>query len=162
MAGTAGAAAGGATGAALRDRIIAVAAQRQGVPYALPPHPPETLDCSMYVLLTFEDAGLPFPGNVRTAEQIRLASVPIDAASALPGDLLFFEDRDDPPPDPVAADGLRATHVGISLGADTHQMWNAVASAVSGIDAVQITHSDGPWWTDRFIGARRHPELAGQ
>jgi cell wall-associated NlpC family hydrolase len=158
---TTGEVVGGAAGAALRDRIIAIAAEREGVPYEMPPNPPATLDCSMYVLVTFNEAGLRFPDDVRTAEQIRQACVPVDLGSVEPGDLLFFEHTYEPGTDP-GPDLKLATHVGISLGSGTHRMWNAVESQVTGIDAVQITNVNTPWWTPKLFEARRHPKLAGQ
>jgi hypothetical protein len=41
-------------------------------------------------------------------------------------------------------------------------MWNAVESQVTGIDAVQITNIDTPYWTPKLLEARRHPKLAGE
>lgn len=136
----------------LRDDILNAARARLGVPYGLPPAPGE-LDCSLYVLEAFKAAGIPFPAGVRTAEQIRWASLPITWDEALPGDILFYEGTYDA--GPPSADGHIASHIGISLGAGSGRMLNAVEPTSRETD---IT---GPYWQDRLFDVRRHPALAG-
>src|SRR5205814_1093672 len=82
---------GGAAGA--RERILATAASRKGIPYLMPPDPTgeTSLDCSLFIDLTFRDAGVPFPGGVRTAQQLREACDEIDSSEVQPGDLVFFQ-----------------------------------------------------------------------
>src|SRR3954452_651383 len=99
--------------------VLAKAGSLVGIPYRLDPLPDgvNNLDCSLYVLRVFKEVGLPFPNEIRTAEQTREMCLPISAWSAVqPGDLLFFQrtyDSGEAPGD----DGLLATHVGISEGA---------------------------------------------
>ncbi len=53
-----------------RDRILEAAARRKGIPYRLDP-PPDgvtTLDCSLFVKLTLDEADIALPATVRTAE----------------------------------------------------------------------------------------------
>ena len=134
----------------IRDDILTIAARRQGLPYALPPDPmgQGSIDCSLYVKLTYMDAGIAFAGGVRTAEQIRLACNSIEWSAVLPGDLLFFENTYE------GADG-RATHVGISLGAGTQRMWDAHEPG-----GVQLTDIGTDWWQEKLFEARRAPALA--
>jgi hypothetical protein len=122
------------------------------MPYRL--HPPTVrgdthIDCSLYVILTYEDVGLPFPKGVRTAEQIRQATVKIDWDQVLPGDLLFFEKTYQSTEAP-GPDGRLATHIGISLGAGTRKMWNSKQPVV------EISSLDN--WPTLFE-ARRHPGI---
>ena len=131
----------------VRDDIIARAASYAGTPYALPPTE-GTLDCSLYVLRSYADAGLTFAAGVRTAEQIRLACNKVAVwTDVLPGDLLFMENTYQ------GADG-RATHVGISLGAGTGKMWDAHDPG-----GVQLTDISTDWWQEHLFEARRHPML---
>lgn len=134
----------------LRDDIIREGRARLGIPYGLPPGPGET-DCSLYVRDVFEAAGLPFSPGVRVAEQERQDTVPIDWADVLPGDLLFFEGTYDA--GAPGADGHIASHVGISLGAGTHKMLNALEPVSA------ETRIDTPYWQEHIFEARRHPAL---
>lgn len=126
------------------------------IPYRLEP-PPDgvtTLDCSLYVLKVYEAAGLPFGPIVRTAEQIRQACVAIHHTEALPGDLVFFERTYDAR-GPAGPDGLIASHIGISLGAGSLQMYDHNdARGVAG-----ITNIATDYWQGRFIDVRRYPHL---
>lgn len=72
-----------------RRRIIEEAKARRGISYRLDPPPDgvRTLDCSLFVLQVLSSAGVPLPTGVRTAEQIRQATVPVPFADVLPGDL---------------------------------------------------------------------------
>src|SRR3954453_5254022 len=108
---------------------------RKGIPYRMEPPPDgvSNLDCSLFVLQTATAAGVPFPAGVRTAEQIRQALITIVAGEdggwqdVQAGDILFFKDTYQAPELP-GPDGNVATHVGWSLGAGTHQMWDCHAS----------------------------------
>ena len=68
-----------------RDQLLGEAAKLVGIPYRLDPPPDgvNNLDCSLYVIVTFRDAGLPFPSGVRTAEQIRDAVATLIASNWL-------------------------------------------------------------------------------
>jgi len=141
-------------GSGVRERILTTAAKRKGIPYRMPPdRVNETcLDCSSFVSLTFRDAGVPFPAGVYTAEQIRQASVQIDSSEVLPGDLVFFQNTYN------AGEGV-ASHVGISLGAGTHQMWDCHAfPGDSGPPGVGITNIS-VWWPDYWLCAGRPRQL---
>jgi cell wall-associated NlpC family hydrolase len=95
------------------EQILEAAAQRRGIRYQMPPDPSGTanLDCSLFIVLTYRDAGFAIPGGARTAEQIRQACSPIDRSEMEAGDLLFFENtyQASGPPGP---DGKVASHVG--------------------------------------------------
>lgn len=134
-----------------RAEIIAQARARLGIPYGLPPGPEET-DCSLFVLDAFRAAGVPFAAGIRTAEQERQACTIIDWPDVLPGDLLFFTHTYDAKEAP-GPDGELATHVGISLGAGTHRMLNAVEPVST------ETRIDTPYWQSHLLEARRPPML---
>jgi len=112
------------------------------------------LDCSSFVSLTFRDAGVPFPADVYTAEQIRRASDPIDSSEVQPGDLIFFQNTYN------AGEGV-ASHVGISLGAGTHQMWDCHAyPGESGPPGVGKTNIGTDYWQGKWMEARRPRQLS--
>lgn len=140
----------------IRDAILAAAPFFKGLPYGLPPGPGET-DCSLFVETAFAKAGAPFAAGIRTAEQLRQASTPIDWTDVLPGDLLFFEDTYDA--GPPSADGHIASHVGISLGAGTKRMWDAHDREADPQNAVGITDISTDYWQDHLFEARRPPQL---
>ncbi|HLH23238.1 MAG TPA: LysM peptidoglycan-binding domain-containing protein [Chloroflexota bacterium] len=144
-----------------RARVLAEAARRQGVPYRLDPPPDgaNTLDCSLFVLVAFRDAGLPFPAGVRTAEQLRQACEPVAWSAVQPGDLLFFEHTYEPD-EPPGPDGHVASHVGIALGAGTRRMWDChCATGDSGGPGVTQTDLSTAYWQERLFDARRPPQL---
>ncbi len=138
-----------------RRRIIEQARARQGVPYRLSPPPDgiNNLDCSLFVLQVLESAGVPLPKGVRTAEQIRQATVPVPFDRVQPGDLLFFEHTYDAA-GLAGPDGRIASHIGISLGAGTLRMWDA-----NDRHGVGETNVGTAYWQDRIFEARRVPGL---
>jgi murein DD-endopeptidase MepM/ murein hydrolase activator NlpD len=145
----------------LRARVLAEAAQRQGIPYRLDPPPDgvNNLDCSLFVLVAFRGAGVPFPAGVRTAEQIRQRCEPVEWGAVQPGDLLFFEHSYEPN-EPPGPDGRVASHVGISLGAGTQRMWDCHASSgESGGPGVTQTDISTDYWQQRLFEARRPRQL---
>ena len=119
----------------------------------MPPGPGQ-LDCSLFVLQVLESAGVPLRG-VRTAEQIRQATVPVPFDQVAPGDLLFFEHTYDAA-GPAGPDGRIASHIGISLGAGTRRMLDAN----DGRGDVGETNIGTPYWQERIFEARRVPGLA--
>mgnify|MGYP003425292255 FL=1 len=141
-----------------RARIIAQARARQGIPYRLDPPPDgvHTLDCSLFVLQVLASAGVPLPSGVRTAEQIRQATLPVPFADVQPGDLLFFEGTYDAS-GPAGADGRIASHIGISLGAGTRRMWDANEA-----HGVGLTDIGTDYWQSKLFEARRVPGLANE
>lgn len=132
-----------------RDAIMRAAdpAKWGGIPYRLPPDPEgeDSIDCSLYVLMVYENAGQPFPPGIRTAEQIRRVSVPINDADVLPGDLIFFQNTY-----PTAG----ASHVGISLGSGSGTMIDAHERS-NDPDAVAKTNVRTQYWLDHWMEARR-------
>lgn len=136
----------------IRQRILQEAYARLNVPYRLDPPPDgvNNLDCSLYVLQVAKAAGLPYPPNVRTAEQIRQASEFIPFSEVLPGDLVFFENTYDAagPPGP---DGKIASHLGISLGRGTFRMLNSLAPVSAETDI------GTEYWQTRIFQAGRIP-----
>lgn len=140
------------------QRILGVAENRKGIPYRLDPPPDgvNNLDCSLYVLKTFADAGLPFPPGVRTAEQIRQACEPVALSDVAPGDLLFFEHTYEPDEAP-GPDGHIASHIGISLGRGTYRMWDEN----DGRGNVGITNMGSSYWQPKLLSAGRpKPQVA--
>lgn len=139
-----------------REDILRVAALRRGIPYRIDPPPDgvNNLDCSLYVLVTFKDAGHPFQG-VRTAEQIRQACVPIGWNQVQAGDLLFFEHTYEPSERP-GPDGHVASHIGISLGAGTKRMWDSHSPG-----GVQLTNINTDYWQEHLFEPRRAKQLIG-
>ena len=145
-----------------RDQLLGEAAKLVGIPYRLDPPPDgvNNLDCSLYVIVTFRGAGLPFPSDVRTAEQIRQCCDPIDFSDVQPGDLLFFEHTYEPN-EPPGPDGHVASHVGISLGAGTRRMWDChCTDDNSGLPGVGQTDIGTPYWQEHIFEARRPRQFA--
>lgn len=132
--------------------ILTAAERWRGTPYALPPDGTTTLDCSLYVLKVLDLLGYPLPAGVRTAEQIRQACTPVPFNQVRQGDLLFFADTYDAP-GPAGPDGQIASHIGISLGAGTKQMWDANDARGN----VGITNINTPYWQEHLLEARRAP-----
>jgi SH3-like domain-containing protein len=148
----------------VREQILEVAARRKGMRYRLPPEPPDgsvNLDCSLFVVLTFRDAGLGFAPHVRTAEQIRQFCHRIDRSEMQPGDLLFFEKTFESGQRP-GPDGKLATHVGIALNAAGTQMWDCHASNDNtDLPGVGITNINRFFWEPLLFEVRRAPALVG-
>jgi cell wall-associated NlpC family hydrolase len=139
-------------GGDVRQRIIAAAQRRQGTLYRMPPGG-ATLDCSMFLLKVFDEAGVPFAPGVRTAEQIREVCTPIADTDVRPGDLLFFQNTY------PAGEGV-ASHCGISLGSGTGQMWDCHAfPGEAGPPGVGLTNVRTDYWQQHWLDARRPPGL---
>jgi cell wall-associated NlpC family hydrolase len=151
-----------ADNAALRAAVLAAAASLRGIPYRIDPPPDgvQTLDCSLFVVKTFANAGIPFPLGVRTAEQTRRVCEPIDWPDVRRGDLLFFEHTYDCP-EPPGPDGKVATHIGISHGAGTQRMWDChAANGEDGPPGVGEVDISTPYWQDHLFEARRPRQFA--
>lgn len=143
----------------LRDDIMNAARAYAGIPYRLDPPPDgvNSIDCSLLVVKAAQDAGIPLPAGVRTAEQIRWASFPIPWDDVRPGDLLFFEGTYDA--GPPSSDGHIASHIGFSLGAGTRRMIDAHDRPGG---ATAETDIGTPYWQSKLFEARRLPALAVQ
>lgn len=118
-------------GSAIVDRAL----ELRGRPYAPGGSGPDRFDCSGLVQFVFSGAGIPLP---RTVEDQFAMTLPIDAASIAPGDLLFFR-----------ISSRRASHVGIAIGDRTF------IHAPSTRGVVRIERLDAEYWRKRFEGARR-------
>lgn len=133
-----------------REKILEAAAdpKYRNIPYALPPDPRgiTSIDCSLFVLKVFEQAGQPFPAGVRTVEQIRQVCDPIDENDALPGDLIFFKNTYPTP---------GASHIGISLGSGSGKMWDAHERSTDPSTAVGIS-TLGSYWQQHWMGMGRY------
>jgi cell wall-associated NlpC family hydrolase len=138
----------------LRQRILAAAKSREGTPYRMPPDGVTNLDCSLFIVKTFADAGDPLPGTTRTAQQIRQVCTPIDNSEVKPGDLIFFQNT-------YPAGENVASHVGISLGAGSGQMWDCHAfPGESGPPGVGLTNVSTSYWQEHWLEVRRPPGLS--
>lgn len=131
----------GASDAAMLDpvraRVVFTALQMVGVPYRWGGQDPEGFDCSGLVLYSYSNAGLTLPRTSR--EQFR-ATRPVRLQEIVPGDLVFFNTRED------------ASHVGIYVGEG--RFVHAPASNRS----VRLERLDNSYYQQRFIrGGRVSP-----
>jgi cell wall-associated NlpC family hydrolase len=92
-------------------------------------------DCSGFTQYVFEQYGVKLPRGVR--EQFRMGrSVRLEEVA--PGDLLFFTTTEP-----------GASHVGIAVDGDQF------VHAPSSKGVVRVERLSQPYWSSRFIGARR-------
>ncbi len=146
----------------LRSRVMRLADPSlwRSIPYNLPPVPNavnvpnssrQSIDCSLYILACFDQAGIPFSG-VRTAEQIRRVCLPVGWPDVKLGDLLFFER--------TYQTTERATHIGISHGAGSGKMWDAHERSTSSSAVGLTVINPSSYWQDKIFEARRPPQYA--
>lgn len=107
----------------------------RGVPYLNGGSTPSGFDCSGFVQYVFGQNGVALPREVR--EQFRLGRT-VDRDRLEAGDLVFFT---------TVAPG--ASHVGIALGGDQF----VHAPSRSGV--VRVEHLTAPYWSNRYVGARK-------
>ncbi|HEY3379835.1 MAG TPA: NlpC/P60 family protein, partial [Armatimonadota bacterium] len=74
-----------------RQDLVDTAFEYLGTPYRLGGTLPNSVDCSLLVQTVFRRNGLSLP---RTAAQQFQVGMPVDTADLLPGDRLYFYDRD--------------------------------------------------------------------
>lgn len=126
----------------LRERVVQAGLEAIGTPYAWGgDDASEGFDCSGLVLHVFREiAGLELP---RTARQQRTEGEAIKNKQNLrPGDLVFFATR-----------GRGVTsHVGIYIGQ------NKFVHAPRRGAKVRVDEMKNPYWTKRYVGARRYLE----
>ena len=104
-----------------------------GTPYRNGGSTVEGFDCSGFVQYVYAQHGVRIPRTVR-----RQAEVGARVREAEAGDLVFFQ-----------TDGHGPTHVGIALGPDRF------IHAPSSRGVVRTEHLSAPYWSSRFVGARR-------
>lgn len=121
----------GGSGSALADSALAL----RGTPYRDGGADPSGFDCSGFTQYVFGENGIALPRAVR--EQFK-AGKAIDARTLEPGDLLFFS---------TTAHG--PSHVGIAIGGDQF------VHAPSSNGVVRVERFTSPYWSRRFVGARR-------
>jgi cell wall-associated NlpC family hydrolase len=107
----------------------------RGAPYRSGGTDPSGFDCSGFVRYVFGQHGVAMPRETR--EQFGVGKN-VDRGKLLPGDLVFFS---------TTAKG--ASHVGIAVGGDQF------VHAPSERGVVRVETLTTPYWTNRFVGARR-------
>lgn len=115
--------------------LTATALALRGTPYRNGGSDRQGFDCSGFTQYVFAQYGLQLPREVR--EQYRLGRV-VKPEELAAGDLLFFTTTEP-----------GASHVGIAIDGD--QFVHAPSS--SGV--VRVERLSQPYWSRRFIGARR-------
>ena len=124
------------SGPALAYSLTGTALSLRGTPYRNGGHDPSGFDCSGFVSYVFGQYGIAVPRTVN--EQYR-AGHEVDPQKGLqPGDLVFFT---------TVSPG--ASHVGILIGGDEF------VHAPSSTGEVRVERLSGPYWSTRFVGARR-------
>jgi peptidoglycan DL-endopeptidase CwlO len=116
-----------------RTKIVKIAKQLNGTPYAWGGTSPNGFDCSGFTKYVYGQVGISLP---RTSEDQYKNGQAVAKNSLQPGDLVFFNSY-----------GSGASHVGIYIG--DGQFIHAAS------EQVQIDKLNDPYyWSDRFIGAR--------
>jgi cell wall-associated NlpC family hydrolase len=106
----------------------------RGAPYRNGGNDPNGFDCSGFVWFVMGQHGIRVPRTV--GEQFRASHETTGAPE--PGDLVFFS---------TTAPG--ASHVGILIGGDEF------VHAPSSAGQVRVERIGAPYWSTRYIGARR-------
>lgn len=117
------------------DRLANAALDLRGVPYRNGGIDPGGFDCSGLVAYVFGREGIAMPRQ--TVAQYRVGRV-VKPGDVRAGDLLFFATVSDGP-----------SHVAIALDADTF------VHAPSSRGVVRVERLALPYWSSRFLGARR-------
>jgi cell wall-associated NlpC family hydrolase len=117
------------------EPLLQTALSLLGAPYVNGGADPSGFDCSGFVAFVFGQHGVALP---RTVE--RQARVGEDVGTIAPGDLVFFR-----------TSGRGPSHVGIALGPDRF----IHAPSSRGVVRIELLHA--PYWTERFLEARRIP-----
>jgi hypothetical protein len=115
--------------------LTGTALSLRGAPYRNGGSTPAGFDCSGFVQYVFGQNGVALPREVR--DQYRMGRT-IDRGRVEAGDLVFFT---------TGTPG--ASHVGIALGGDQF------VHAPSSTGVVRVEQLSAPYWSNRFIGARR-------
>ncbi len=115
--------------------VTSTALSLRGAPYRNGGSDPTGFDCSGFVRYVFSQHGVTVPRTV--TDQYR-AGRQVDGQQLEPGDLVFFA---------TVAPG--ASHVGIAIGGDEF------VHAPSSTGEVRVERLSAPYWSTRFVGARR-------
>jgi peptidoglycan DL-endopeptidase CwlO len=123
-------------GAASGYEVSGTALDLRGTPYRNGGADPNGgFDCSGLVWYVYAQHGLSVPRTVQ--DQYRIGGT-VPAVDLRPGDLVFFSTTSPGP-----------THVGIIIGGDSF------VHAPSSTGVVRVERLSAPYWTSRFVGARR-------
>ncbi|MFN7976908.1 MAG: C40 family peptidase [Vicinamibacterales bacterium] len=117
------------------DRVAAAALDLRGVPYRNGGNDPGGFDCSGLVAYVFGREGIAMPRQTVAQYEVGHAVKPAEVRA---GDLLFFATVSNGP-----------SHVAIALDADTF------VHAPSSRGVVRVERLALPYWSSRFLGARR-------
>ena len=120
-----------------RDQVVMTAFAQVGKPYLYGGNGPETFDCSGLVRYAYAAGGAKTP---RTTASLFSSGRAITLDEAEPGDLLFYQ------LDPTRSE---PSHVVFYLG-DSEGI-----HAPSSGGAIRIVRTSIPYFTQRFVGARR-------
>ena len=116
-------------------RIVETALALQGAPYRNGGTDPSGFDCSGFVEYVFAQNGVALPRDVQQQWSV---GRPVSRPDLRPGDLVFF-----------SVTGRGASHVGIAAGSGTF------VHAPSSRGRVRTEQLNAPYWSRRFVGARR-------
>jgi hypothetical protein len=133
--------------------IVNHSLMHDGTPYLWGGRSTLGIDCSGLVANAFAACGVLAPRDAHLQyEWEALVEVPKDVSGLRPGDLLFFGSAE-APASPSAAP--RITHVGVYVSDGRF-----VHASTSERPAVHISEIGAPEWQRRWLGVRRHPQLA--
>ena len=113
--------------------VLATALDLRGVPYRLGGTDLSGFDCSGFVQYVLAQHAIDMPRTV-----IEQYGVGARTREIAPGDLVFFQTV-----------GSKASHVGIALGG------GEFVHAPNSRGVVRVDRMDTPYWSSRFLGARR-------
>lgn len=117
----------------ISSALITTALGLQGVPYRLGGADLTGFDCSGFVQYVLRQHAIDMPRTV--VEQFGVGQ---QAGGVEAGDLVFFQTI-----------GTRASHVGIAIDGESF------VHAPNSRGAVRVERLDSPYWSSRFLGARR-------
>lgn len=117
------------------ERAVALAQSLIGSPYRMGGTTLAGFDCSGFMMYVANQVGVWLP---RTSYEQFYMGTSVSRADLQPGDLVFYE-----------AWGPGASHVGIYVGNGTF------VHAQNESTGVKATPLSNPWWTPKYLGARR-------
>lgn len=133
--------------------VVEHSLMHDGTPYLWGGRSTLGIDCSGLVANAFAACGVLAPRDANLQyEWKEVVAVARDVTALRPGDLLFFGSAD-PPANPSAPP--RITHVGVYVSEGRF-----VHASTSERPAVHISEIGAPEWQRRWLGVRRHPQLA--